>query len=193
MLVPQFSTDDISPFPPLCIGCSEGRSTTQHTLKKASPGRQQHRQQEQQQQQIRAFTADATATATTDVPPSHNLLGSFLRRRQGVNMVGDLAVLYLYRSANPTLTHGRRAAAIFISSSAALRCFSSSSPAQSHSRASQESPPPTRSCPSVLQHCTPNPRPHTVFKHQLCECAGQGREELDPNRSSHTPSLSSHY
>lgn len=74
VLVPQFSTDDISPSPPLCIGCSDGWSTTQHALKKASPGRQQRRQQKQQQQ-IRAFTADATAAATVrlvtaDVPPT---------------------------------------------------------------------------------------------------------------------------
>jgi len=205
VLVPQFSTDDISPSPPLCIGCSEGRSTTQHALKRkprstAAPPAGAAAQQ----QQIRAFTADATATeaatATADVPPSHHLLGSFLRRRQGVNMVGDLAVLYctvlyLHRSASPTLTHGRRTAAICMSSSAAqllapvLVPVSSSSPIAEPAKNS----PAYQKLPLSAQHRTPNPRPHTVFKHQLCECAGQGREELDPNRSSHTPSPSSHY
>jgi hypothetical protein len=38
VLVPQFSTDDISPSPPLCIGCSDGWSTT-HTarIKESEP------------------------------------------------------------------------------------------------------------------------------------------------------------
>jgi hypothetical protein len=47
-LVPHFSTDDVSAaFPQLCIGCAEGRSLTQHALKKENPGRRQQQQQQQ--------------------------------------------------------------------------------------------------------------------------------------------------
>lgn len=100
VLVPQFSTDDISTPPQLCIGCSQGRSSTQHASKKESSGRpQQH-----QQHQIRAFHRLCDCRCVShDCWHWGRQEQSSSRRCLGVNMVGDLAV-FRKRSAHPIVT-----------------------------------------------------------------------------------------
>jgi hypothetical protein len=105
--------------------------------------------------------------------PPHNLLGSFLRRRQGVNMVGDLAGLYLHRSASPTLIHGRQAAAICISSSAAqllvLVLVSSSSPIAEPSKNSPR-------LPEAAPQCSAHTQPKAAHNSSNTNCvSAQGR------------------